>query len=96
MNCIRLVDALPLGMLPVGIIIINVLSYVYELIRFLFLTYLINVQVMSNFWIQLWKCLFQVLDENDLSCMDLLHLNTDGVILTKRSKFLAFEFVYVI
>lgn len=28
----------------------------------------------------------QVLEENELSCLDLLHANTDGVILTKRSK----------
>ncbi|XP_027096917.2 uncharacterized protein [Coffea arabica] len=28
--------------------------------------------------------LHKVLEENELSCMDLLHVNTDGVILTKR------------
>ena len=28
----------------------------------------------------------QVLEEHQLSCMDLLHVNTDGVILTKQSK----------
>uniref|UniRef100_A0A6N2LLY2 ATPase AAA-type core domain-containing protein n=1 Tax=Salix viminalis TaxID=40686 RepID=A0A6N2LLY2_SALVM len=30
--------------------------------------------------------LHKVLEENELSCMDLLHVNTDGLILTKRSK----------
>jgi hypothetical protein len=30
--------------------------------------------------------LMQVLEENEMSCMDLLHVNTDGLILTKRSK----------
>lgn len=30
--------------------------------------------------------LLQVLEENEMSCMDLLHINTDGLILTKRSK----------
>uniref|UniRef100_A0A6N2LND5 ATPase AAA-type core domain-containing protein n=1 Tax=Salix viminalis TaxID=40686 RepID=A0A6N2LND5_SALVM len=28
--------------------------------------------------------LHKVLEENELSCMDLLHVNTDGLILTKR------------
>lgn len=31
-------------------------------------------------------CSFQVLEEHELSCMDLLHVNTDGVVLTKQSK----------
>lgn len=31
-------------------------------------------------------CVVQVLEEHDLYCMDLLHVNTDGVVLTKKSK----------
>ena len=30
--------------------------------------------------------LLQVLEEHELSCMDLLNVDTDGVILTKKSK----------
>lgn len=29
---------------------------------------------------------WQVLDENELFCLELLHIVTDGVILTKKSK----------
>jgi hypothetical protein len=35
----------------------------------------------------------QVLEEHELSCMDLLHVNTDGVILTKRSKKLEWTYL---
>ena len=46
--------------------------------------------------------ILQVLEENELSCFDLLHANTDGVILTKRSKdwnectFSNFYFDYIV
>lgn len=30
--------------------------------------------------------MLQVLEEHELSCSDLLHVNTNGVILTKQSK----------
>lgn len=30
--------------------------------------------------------MFQVLEEHNLSCTDLLHVNTDGIVLTKQSK----------
>ena len=44
----------------------------------------------------------QVLEENEMSCLDLLHANTDDVILTKRSKdwnectFSNFYFDYIV
>lgn len=38
------------------------------------------------FVIDFRSCVLQVLEEHELSCMDLLHVNTDGVILTKKSK----------
>lgn len=43
---------------------------------------------LSSYWlIRLTnKTMLQVLEENELSCMDLLHVITDGVILTKKSK----------
>lgn len=39
-------------------------------------------------------CSFQVLEEHELSCMDLLHVNTDGVVLTKQSKKLIYRSVF--
>lgn len=38
-------------------------------------------------FISVTNYVLQVLEEHDLSCMELLHVKTDGVILTKRSKY---------
>lgn len=38
--------------------------------------------------------IFQVLEEHELSCTDLLHVNTDDVILTKQSKCLCEIMIY--
>lgn len=38
-----------------------------------------------------WIFMLQVLEEHQLSCMDLLLVNTDSIILTKHSKFHSFS-----
>lgn len=45
-----------------------------------------NLLALKSLQLNGCACSFQVLEEHNLSCTDLLHVNTDGVVLTKQSK----------